>query len=71
MYKKESLTADPNLMQLCPDGAWITKFSGDGWNDYFDLVCPYCGATYEKDDGRIGFGGHCPNCKRKVIFAEE
>ena len=50
---------------------WIAEFSGDGWNDYFDITCPYCGKKYLKDDGAIEFGKYCPNCGKKVKRHEE
>ena len=46
--------------------SWIAVFTGDGWNDYYDITCPYCGKTYRKDRGDIGLGNYCPNCGRRV-----
>lgn len=38
---------------------WIKKISGDGWNDWYVYICPYCGQVHEKITYTYAY---CPNC---------
>lgn len=38
---------------------WIKKVSGDGWNDWYVYICPYCGQVHEKITYSYAY---CPNC---------
>ena len=38
---------------------WIKKVFGDGWNDWYVYICPYCGQVHEKITYSYAY---CPNC---------
>ena len=45
-----------------PQGEWITEYSGNGWNDYWDYTCSNCGKKYKRADNVLYKSNFCPNC---------
>ena len=44
-------------------GKWIVEIHGNGWNDWYELVCPYCGERIKKAEKVHRF---CPNCGKNM-----
>ena len=40
-------------------GRWIVEVRGNGWNDWYDLICPDCGERIEQAKK---VPRYCPNC---------
>lgn len=49
-----------------PQGEWIIEYNGNGWNDYWDYICPNCGKKYERADAVLYKANYCPNCGAKM-----
>lgn len=47
-------------------GEWIKTVDGNGWNDWYVLKCPFCGATIEDKQYRSWEYNFCPNCGERV-----
>lgn len=47
-------------------GEWIKTVDGNGWNDWYVLKCPFCGATIEDKQYRSWEYNFCPNCGKRV-----
>ena len=47
-------------------GAWIKTVDGNGWNDWYVLKCPFCGATIEDRYYHSWEYNFCPHCGEKV-----
>lgn len=45
-----------------PEGHWIIKWSGNGWNEDWDYTCSVCGKEYKKADSILYHANFCPNC---------
>ena len=49
-----------------PESEWIITYNGNGWNDYWDYTCPYCGRLYKRADGILYDAHYCPNCGMRM-----
>ena len=49
-----------------PKGEWIKTVDGNGWNDWYVLKCPFCGATIEDKNYRSWEYNYCPHCGNRV-----
>ena len=47
-------------------GEWIKTVDGNGWNDWYVLKCPFCGATIEDKQCRLWEYNFCPHCGERV-----
>ena len=47
-------------------GEWIKTVDGNGWNDWYVLKCPFCGATIEDKYYRSWKYNFCPHCGERV-----
>ena len=56
----EALKAEPKT------GKWIKTVNGNGWNEWYVLKCPFCGATIEDKQYRSWKYNCCPNCRAKM-----
>lgn len=45
---------------------WIKTIDGNGWNDWWVLKCPFCGATIEDKNYRSWEYNYCPHCGNRV-----
>ena len=45
-----------------PTGKWIKEHSGNGWNDWWNITCPFYGKKFEKLDPT----NYCPNCGARM-----
>lgn len=45
-----------------PKGHWITKWSGNGWNEDWDYICSACGKEYKKASSVLSHASYCPDC---------
>lgn len=45
-----------------PKGHWITKWSGNGWNEDWDYTCSVCEKEYKKASSILYHASYCPNC---------
>lgn len=48
-----------------PQGEWIEKYNGNGWNDFWDYTCSHCGKKYIRAD-YLYHANYCPNCGAKM-----
>ena len=46
---------------------WIVEHSGNGWNDWVNLICPKCGEKHERVPDYYNF---CPNCGERMKVNE-
>ena len=47
---------------------WIVEHSGNGWNDWENLICPKCGKKHE----RVPYYYHfCPNCGERMKISKD
>ena len=44
---------------------WIVEHSGNGWNDWENLICPKCGEKHEKVPYYYNF---CPKCGERIGY---
>ncbi len=51
-------------------GKWIKTVDGNGWNDWYVLKCPFCGATIEDKHYHSWEYNFCPNCGADVRGAD-
>jgi DNA-directed RNA polymerase subunit RPC12/RpoP len=54
-----------------PQGEWIIEYNGNGWNDYWDYICPNCGKKYERADAVLYKANFCPNCGTRMKGTED
>lgn len=47
-------------------GEWIKTMGGNGWNEWYVLKCPICGATIEDKYYHSWKYNLCPNCGAKM-----
>lgn len=47
-------------------GEWIKTVDGNGWNDWYVLKCPFCGATIEDKHYHSWEYNFCPHCGADV-----
>ena len=47
-------------------GEWIKTMDGNGWNEWYVLKCPFCGATIEDKNYRSWEYNFCPHCGNRV-----
>lgn len=50
---------------------WIKTVGGNGWNEWYVLKCPNCGATIEDKQYRSWEYNFCPNCGAKMCKGGE
>ena len=51
-------------------GKWIKTVDGNGWDDWYVLKCPFCGATIEDKYYRSWEYNFCPHCGERVKEGE-
>ena len=49
---------------------WVIEHNGNGWNDWINLICPYCNTKYE-EIGWYTKWNFCPNCGKKLELNKE
>lgn len=49
-----------------PQGEWIEKYNGNGWDDFWDYTCSHCGKKYERADAVLYHANFCPNCGARM-----
>ena len=54
-----------------PQGEWIKKYNGNGWNDFWDYTCSNCRKKYERADAVLYNANYCPNCGADMRGEEE
>ncbi len=45
---------------------WIKTVDGNGWNEWYVLKCPFCGATIEDKHYHSWEYNFCPHCGERV-----
>ena len=51
-------------------GKWIKTVDGNGWDDWYVLKCPFCGATIEDKYYRSWEYNFCPHCGVRMKVGE-
>lgn len=49
---------------------WIIEHSGNGWNDWINLICPHCNTKYFKITWYSDWN-YCPKCGKKLKLNKE